>query len=93
MKNLFQRWVLARLWATFIVMGLSFFMFVAGTVDLGLLFMANAAFIANNGWMAVMDGGLVQLAGLAAKSYLSMMAYVVFKACEYRLVHWLGEAH
>ena len=91
MKQLFHRWVLSRLWLTFIVLGLSFFLFIGGTVNLGFLFMANAAFIADNGWVAVMDGGLVQLAELVTKSYLSMLAYVVFKTCEYRLSHWLGD--
>ena len=79
------------MWLTFLVLGLSFFLFVAGTVNLGFLFMANAAYIAENGWMAVMDGGLVQLAELLAKSYLSMAAYVVFKTCEHRLAHWLAD--
>jgi len=37
-----------------------------------------------------MDGGLRQLVELAFSGYLSMAAYVVFKACEHRLSGWLG---
>ncbi len=91
MKKLFQRWVLSRLWLTFIVLGLSFSLFVAGTLNLGLLFMSNAAYIADYGWTAAMEGGLLQLVELVVKSYLSMLAYVVFKTCEHRLSHWLGD--
>ncbi len=91
MRKLFQRWVLSRMWLTFIVLGLSFLVFGAGTLNLGFLFMANASFIAANGWMAVMDGALVQLAQLVGTGYLSMAAYVVLKTCEHRLSHWLGE--
>ena len=91
MKKLFHRWVLSRLWLTFIVLGLSFLAFVAGTLNLGLLFMANAAYIADYGWTAAMEGGLRQLAELMMKSCLSMAAYIVFKTCEHRLSHWLGD--
>ena len=61
MKKLFQRWVLSRLWLTFIVLGLSFSLFVAGTLNMGLLFMSNTAYITETGWVAEMEGGLPQL--------------------------------
>ena len=93
MPTLFQRWVLSRIWLTFIVLGLAFVGFGAGTVNLGLLLMANARFLANNGWMAVMDGGLVQLLQLIATGFASMASYVVFKTCEHRLSAWLGYSH
>jgi hypothetical protein len=32
-----------------------------------------------------------QLAELLLNGYLAMAAYVVFKACEYRLSHWLAD--
>ena len=38
-----------------------------------------------------MEGGLVQLAELLVTGYASMAAYTVFKACEYRLAHWLAD--
>ena len=91
MRKLFHRWVLSRLWLTFIVMGLSFLAFGAGTLNLIYLFQANARFIAEQGWQAVMDGALLQLVELVVTGALSMGAYVVFKTCEHRLSHWLGD--
>lgn len=90
MSALFRRWVLSRLWLTFVVLGLSFFVFAAATVNLGRLFMANADFLRAYGWYAVMDGALQQLAELVVTGYLSAAAYVVFKTCEHRLSAWLG---
>ena len=90
MNTLFQRWVLSRLWLTFIVLGLSFLAFGLGTLNLGLLLMANARLLGNHGWQAIGDGALVQLLELAATGYLSVAAYVILKACEHRLSHWLG---
>ena len=92
MKRLFHRWVLSRRWATFLVLGLSFLIFGASTLNLGMLFLANVRFINEQGWQAIMDGALLQLLELAATGYLSMAAYVVLKTCEHRLSHWLGEA-
>jgi hypothetical protein len=91
-KRWFHRAVLARRWLTFIVMGLSFMAFGAGTVNLFVVFKANLNLMLEHGWMAAMDGGARQLAELVISGYASMAAYVVFKACEYRLVHWLSDA-
>jgi len=93
MNTLFQRLVLSRLWLTFLLLGLSFFAFGAGTVNLGLLFLANARLLRDFGWQAVMDGALAQLAQLVITGYLSIAAYVVFKTCEHRLSNWLGNEH
>ena len=93
MSATFQRIVLSRLWLTFVVLGLSFFVFGASTVNLGLMLMANGHLLREYGWQAVMDGGLWQLAQLVATGYLSMVAYVVFKTCEHRLSNWLGQEH
>ena len=90
MRKLFRRWVLARPWLSFIVMGLSFLAFGAGTLNLIFVFQANARFIAEQGWQAVMDGALLQLLELVVTGAVSMAAYVVFKSCEHRLSHWLG---
>ena len=92
MRRLFVKLVLSRLWLTFIVLGLSFLAFGAGTVNLAFVLMANTRFLAEHGWMAVMDGALWQLVQLIVTGYVSMAAYVVFKACEHRLVEWLGHA-
>ena len=91
MKHWFHRVVLARRWATFGVLGLSFFGFGIGTLNLFFVLRANVALIGEHGWMALMDGGARQLVELLLMGYLSMASYLVFKACEYRLVHWLGD--
>lgn len=90
MRRWFQRVVLSRLWLTFILLGLSFFVFGAGTVNLGRLFMANFRLLSDYGWQAVRDGGIWQLVELIATGYVSAGAYVVFKTCEHRLSDWLG---
>jgi uncharacterized membrane protein HdeD (DUF308 family) len=91
MKRWFHRTVLSRRWLTFLVMGLAFFVFGAGTFNIFMLFKANADLIASYGWQALMDGAARQFAELVVTGYLSMAAYVVFKACEYRLARGLAE--
>jgi hypothetical protein len=91
LKRWFHRTVLSRRWLTFLVMGLAFFVFGAGTFNIFMLFRANADFIANYGWQALMDGAARQFAELVVTGYLSMAAYIVFKACEHRLAHELSE--
>ena len=85
-----QRWfnegVLSRRWATFILLGLAFFCFGAGTLNLFVLLRANAVLIATHGWPAIMDGGLRQLVELLLTGYASVAAYVVLKVCEFALV-------
>jgi hypothetical protein len=90
MRRWFQTAVLSRQWLTFIVLGISFCAFAAGTVNLGRLLMANARLLSDFGWQAVGDGGLRQLLELVATGYASLAAYVVFKTCEHRLSDWLG---
>jgi len=89
-----QRWlnevVLPRRWATFIVLGLAFFCFGAGSLNLFVLLRANAALIAAHGWQAIMDGGLRQFIELLLTGYASVAAYVVLKVCEYSLVRQIA---
>ncbi len=89
MKNWFHRTVLSRRWATFLVLGLSFLLFGVSSVNLFFVGRANFELIAQNGWQALVDGGAQQLLELVLTGYLSMASYVVFKACEARLVRWL----
>ncbi|WP_394792112.1 hypothetical protein [Rhodoferax sp.] len=91
MKAWFQRVVLRRLWLTYIVLGLAFFAFGAGSLNLVYMFQSNLHLLLDYGWRAVMEGGALQLLDLLFTGYLSLAAYVVFKACEYRLSHWLAE--
>jgi hypothetical protein len=93
MSAVFQRWILSRLWLTFLVLGVSFFVFGAATVNLGRLFLANSRLLSDYGWQAVMDGALRQLCELIVTGYLGMAAYTVFKTCEHRLTNWLGHEH
>ena len=92
LKRWFHRTVLSRRWLTFLVMGLAFFVFGAGTYNIAMLFSANAELISSYGWQALMDGGALQFAELVVTGYLSLAAYVVFKVCEHRLAHDLASA-
>ncbi len=91
--DLFKRVVLARRWLTFVTMCLSFAVFGVGTVNLFNVFRANVDLIASNGVMALADGAAQQLVELLLTLMLCMLAYVVFKTCEYRLVHLLSDTH
>ena len=90
-KAWFQRVILRRYWLCFLVMGLSFFAFGLGSLNLIYIFKANADLLFNHGWMALMDGGLAQLLEILFTGYASLVAYIVFKACEYRLAHGLTD--
>ena len=91
MKSWLQRVVFKRLWLSFVLMGLSFLGFGVGTLNLIYLLQANTEFLLAHGWRALMDGGALQLLELLITAYLSLAAYVLFKACEYRLTHWLAD--
>ena len=87
----FCRVVLARRWLTFLVLALSFLAFGAGTLNLILVLRANLELIADFGMMALADGAALQLLDIVLTAAVSMAAYIVFKACEYRLVHDLTD--
>jgi uncharacterized membrane protein HdeD (DUF308 family) len=90
-RHWLARLVFGHRWLTFVVMGLAFLAFGAGTFNLFFLLKANAELVLDYGWMALTDGAAQQLVELLITAYLSMAAYLLFKACEYRLVHWLAE--
>lgn len=90
-KAWFQRVILRRYGLCFIVMGLSFFGFGIGTLNLIYVFQSNANLLLTHGWQALRDGGLMQLIEILVTGYASLLAYIVFKACEYRLAHGLTE--
>lgn len=93
MKRWFHRLVLSRRPVTFVVMGLSFFVFGAGTLNLFRLLHANLGLIGEHGWMALGDGAAQQFVELLATGYGALAAYVVFKTCEHALVHHFAEGH
>jgi hypothetical protein len=49
--------------------------------------MANVHLLRAYGWMAVMDGGGMQLLTLVFYGYLSLAFFIGFKACEVELVY------
>jgi len=89
MQTWLQRVVFARAWLTFIVLVVSFLAFGGGTYNLFLLLKANLDLIAEHGTQALADGAAQQFLELMFTAALSMAAYVLFKACEHRLVHRL----
>ena len=91
MRRWFHHTVLSRRWLAFIVMGLAFFAFGVGTLNLFMLLKANAELFAGYGWQAVMDGGLHQLVELLLTGYASLVCYLVFQSCEYTLVRHLTD--
>jgi hypothetical protein len=89
-KRWLHRIVLRNRLVTFIVMCLSFFAFGVVTLNLFFLMQANANLLLEHGWLALMDGGLQQLAELLGSGFVAMVAYLLFKVCEQRLVSWLA---
>ena len=73
-------------------MGVAFLGFGAGTFNLFFLLKVNTELVLEHGWMAFGDGAAQQSIELLVTAYLSMAAYVLFKACEHRLVQWLAHA-
>ncbi len=84
-----DRVVFRRTWLTFVTLVASFLVFGAGTYNLFLLLKMNLELIGDHGTQALADGAAQQFGELMATAVLSMAAYVLFKACEYRLVRRL----
>jgi hypothetical protein len=58
------------------------------------LAMANLAFIQRYGVLAIMEGGLLQGAGIAMRALVALLFYFGFKAIETELIHrWRGRDH
>ena len=91
MKRWFRKTVLKRRSTTFVVMGVAFLAFGVGTLNLFIVLKTNLDLLSEYGWQAVMDGGAAQLLELVVTGYVSLAAYVVFKACEHALVHHLTD--
>ena len=47
---------------------------------------ANLAFLGKFGWLAVMEGGLAQLIGIAVNGATALVCFLGFKLCESDLV-------
>ena len=83
----FSRYVLAHASVTFVALCASFGLFGAGTLNLFKMFSDNWDFITLHGLMALKEGAALQLLELLMYLGISMLNYVVFKACEHSLVH------
>ncbi|MGC0154556.1 hypothetical protein ACPRNU_19035 [Chromobacterium vaccinii] len=82
-------WLHGHPLAAFLLLGLSFLLFGASTVNLALLLQLNLKLWLDVGWQAAMDGALRQLGELLLSGYAAMAAYIVFKCCEKALVERL----
>ena len=89
LNRIFYRVVLSRPWLCFVVLCASFGLFGAGTLNLFNMFSANWDLITSHGTMALLDGAAQQLFELLLTLFISMLNYVIFKACEHSLVHVL----
>jgi hypothetical protein len=84
-----QRWVFCSRWRTYGLMGVAFFAFGVSTLNLFELVRANAGLIIEHGTMGIFLGGGRQFVELVLTGYGGILSYLVFKACEYTLTHWL----
>lgn len=85
----FVAWLRRHRWACFGVMTLSFFAFGLLMLDLVRLVTVNFAFLSDNGWQGLQDGGLRQLLELLASCIGAMAAWLLFKVCETLLLQSL----
>jgi len=85
----FTGWLRRHRVACFGLMVLSFIAFGLLTLDLVRVVSANAAFITENGWQGLQDGGLRQLLELLLSSVAAMAAWLTFKLCETLLLQSL----
>ncbi len=86
----FFKWLVSHWVLCFLLMGLGFVCFGVASLNLVNLFSANAKFLLENGWMAVMDGGALQLLELVVNAYVAVAFYLLFKTCEHALVERLA---
>ena len=71
----------------FLLMGVCAACFAWNSYNLAHLAMANVRFLSEAGLLAIMEGGLLQLAEIIFHGVLSLAFYLGFKACEVELVH------
>jgi hypothetical protein len=82
----FVAWLRRHRWACFALMTLGFIAFGLLTLDLVKLLGSNAAFLFDNGWQGLLDGGLRQLLELLVSCIGAMAAWLLFKLCETLLI-------
>ena len=83
-------WMVRHWVCTYALMGAAFVLFGFLSLNLVQSFSANIHFLAEYGFLAIMDGGLWQLAELVTSAYGAIACYVAFKTCEHALVERLA---
>jgi hypothetical protein len=74
-------------WLKFITMGVAAGGLALCSFNLLYLFQANFDLLWRYGAMAAFDGGILQLAQLAAWGYLALVFYLLFEVCLHGLIH------
>lgn len=69
-----------------LIMGVAALTLSLTTTNLFFFFRANIDLVAQHGVMALADGALEELIKLLIYGFLTLSAYIVFKACEKTLV-------
>lgn len=72
--------------ALFLIAGLAAALFAWNSFNLFHLAMANARLLETYGGLAIMDGGLVQLAAIVFRGFISLAMYLAYQVCEEELV-------
>lgn len=86
MFSLLRRILTFHWLTTLLLMALFGLVFGLTTLNLFVLVQANFSLIARHGVMALLDGGLLQLAELTGYGLAAIVCYVLIKACEHGLV-------
>jgi hypothetical protein len=84
------RFLSARWWLAFILLGASFALFGVASLNLVQMLSANFEFLGRYGFVAVREGGLTQLVELVLSGYAAALFYLLFKLCEKVLVDRLS---
>lgn len=69
----------------FLAAGLFAACFAYSSYNLFHLSMANLSFLRRYGWLAVMEGGLLQLIQILGWGCISLLCFIAFKICESEL--------
>ena len=91
MRQFMMKILFKHEWITFIWMGVFFVAFGVSSLNLFMMFKANFDLYLEHGTMVIDDGALRQLLELIAYGYLSLLFYLLFKACERVLVERLTQ--
>lgn len=84
-------WLYRHAVITFILMGVSFFVFGVLSLNLVYVLKSNIELILDYGAMVIADGAGRQFLELIAYGYLSLAFFMAFKSCEHILLTRLTE--